>query len=359
MYLFLNYIKQIGDVMPIKLALIGFGTVGQGLCEILLSKKEYLKNTYNFEYEIVAISDMIKGSLFSPAGLEIQKCLDLVKNGKSLEEYHLPAEKGLNTIETIKKCNVDIICELSYTDIKSGQPATDHCRTALKSGKSVVTSNKGPAALFYHELSDLAKKNNVHFLIEGTVMSGTPVLNVARNELAGNEITAIRGILNGTTNYILTQMESGFAYEDVLKEAQKLGYAEADPTADIEGLDTLAKVTILANVVMGENLEPDKIPCKGISHITLQEIESAKEQDKRWKLIGEIKRDNKGISASVAPVMVDLSHPLAGVYGATNAITFTTDLMGDVTIIGVGAGRIETGYSILTDILEIHRKSIK
>jgi homoserine dehydrogenase len=343
--------------MKHKLALIGFGTVGQGLCEILLSKNDALKKKFNFEWEVVAISDLLKGSLYNPFGLDIKKCLELVHNEKSLDEYDTAAEKGLNAIDTIKKCNADIVCELSYTDIKTGQPATDFCREALKSGKHVVTSNKGPAALFYRELSDLARQNNMQFLIEGTVMSGTPVLNVARNDLAGNEITAIKGILNGTTNYILSQMETGRSYEDVLKEAQELGYAEADPTADVEGFDALAKVTILANVVMNENLTPDQIECKGISNITLEDIKKAKSQNKRWKLIGEIKKDNNGVSASVAPVMIDLSHPLAGVNGATNAITFTTDLMGDVTIVGAGAGRIETGYSILTDILEIHRNS--
>ena len=264
-------------------------------------------------------------------------------------------KKGLNAIDTINKCNADIVCEMSYTDIKTGQPATDHCRAALKSGKSLVTSNKGPAALFYRELSDLAKQNNVYFLIEGTVMSGTPVLNIARNDLAGNDITAIKGILNGTTNFILTNMESGRAYEDVLKEAQDLGYAEADPTADVGGFDALAKVTILANVVMGENLTPDQIPCKGISQITLNDINKARNQGKRWKLIGEIKKDQTGIKASVDLVMLDISHPLAGVNGANNAITFTTDLMGDITLVGAGAGRIETGFSILTDILEINR----
>ncbi len=341
--------------MKYKIALIGFGTVGQGLCEILLSKKELLKTKYNFNFEIVAISDLTKGAVFNPDGLDIKECLELVKAGKALSLYNKPAKKDLNAFDTIKNCNADIVCEISFTDIKTGQPATDHCREALKSGKHVVTSNKGPAALFYKELTELAKQNNAHFFIEGTVMSGTPVLNVARNDLAGNEITAVKGILNGTTNYILSQMETGRTYEDVLKEAQELGYAEADPTADVEGIDALAKITILANVVMDKNLKPEQIPCKGISKITLDDIEDARRQNKRWKLIGEIKKDKNDLKASIEPVMVDLSDPLAGVNGATNAITFTTDLLGDVTIVGAGAGRIETGYSLLTDILEIHR----
>ena len=342
--------------MKHKIALIGFGTVGQGLCEILLSKEDYLKQTYGFEWQVVAISDMLKGSLYHPDGLDTAKVMELVKAGKSIEEYDRPAEKGMDALRTIRESNADIVCEMTYTDIKTGQPATDHCRAAFETGKHVVTSNKGPAALFYRELSELAKKNDRFFMIEGTVMSGTPVINLARNELAGNKITAVKGILNGTTNFILTNMEAGRSYEDVLKEAQELGYAEADPTADVEGFDALAKVTILANVLMGANLRPDDIPCKGITAITLDDIERAKKEGKRWKLIGEVRAEGDKVTASVAPMMVELSHPLAGVMGAVNAVTFSTDLMGDVTVTGPGAGRIETGYSILTDLLEIHQR---
>ena len=306
--------------MKHKLALIGFGTVGQGLCEILISKSEQLQANYGFEWEVVAVSDMLKGSVYSPDGLNVKKLLSLAESGTSLERYDGAAEKGWDALKTIRESNAD----------------------------------KGPAALFYRELSELARKNGVQFMIEGTVMSGTPVINLARKALAGNEITAIRGILNGTTNFILTNMEAGRAYEDVLAEAQKLGYAEADPTADVGGFDALAKVTILANVLMGENVKPDDIPCEGITQITLDDIEKAKSEGKRWKLIGELKKEGGKFTASVAPMMIDLSHPLAGVMGAVNAVTFTTDLMGDVTVNGPGAGRTETGYSILIDILEIH-----
>ncbi len=342
--------------MKQKLALIGFGTVGQGLCEILHTKENYLKEAYDLECEVVAVSDIQKGSIYSPDGLKIEQLLRLVEKGKSLGTYSGEnVERGWDALNTIVESNANIVCEMTFTDIKTGEPASEHCRTALENGKHVVTSNKGPAALHYKELKELADHIGVQFLIEGTVMSGTPVINLARNELAGNTISAIRGILNGTTNFILTNMESGRAYDDVLKEAQELGYAEADPTADVEGYDALAKVTILANVVMGADMKPDDIPCRGISKITLDDIAEAQQQDKRWKLIGEIKRENGKIIASVSPQMFDLTHPLASVMGAVNAITFTTDLMGDITMTGAGAGKIETGFSILADILEIQR----
>ncbi len=193
-------------------------------------------------------------------------------------------------------------------------------------------------------------------MIEGTVVAGTPVINLTEGPLAGCEISKIRGIMNGTTNYMLTEMEKGMPYAAVLKIAQEKGYAEADPTGDVEGYDARGKVTILANIVMGAGIKIDDVPCKGITGITPKDIETAKKQGKRWKLIGSIERKKDKIVASVNPEMIDLTHPLAGVMGATNALTFTTDLLGDVTIVGPGAGKIETGFAILTDLLAINRE---
>lgn len=342
--------------MEHKLALIGFGTVGQGLCDILLERADELRELHGFEPRLVAVSDLNKGSLHSPGGLDLSELLRLAREDRNLEEYSGNVDRGWDALRTIRESSADTVCELAYTDIQSGQPATDHCRAAFESGKHLVTSNKGPAALHYAELSALASRNGVRFMIEGTVMSGTPVLNLARNCLAGNEIRSIRGILNGTTNFMLSKMEAGRPYEDVLREAQELGYAEADPTADVEGHDALAKVTILANVVMGASLTPPEIPCEGITQITLDKIERAKAQGMRWKLIGEVAREGAKVSASVRPTMVDMTHPLAGVMGANNAISFDCDLLGEVTVNGPGAGRMETGYSILVDLLEIQRE---
>ncbi|MEE8340842.1 MAG: homoserine dehydrogenase [Candidatus Neomarinimicrobiota bacterium] len=342
--------------MKTRIALIGFGTVGQGLCEILLSKKEYLKSKYGFEARIVAISDVVKGAVYCEEGLDIQQCLNLVKSGKNLEKYNNNCEKGWDSIRTIKETNADIICELTYTNVSTGEPAITHCKTAFANNKHVVTSNKGPAALQYSELQRIAEKNNVKFLIEGTVMSGTPVLNLTDGPLAGCDISAIKGILNGTTNYMLSEMETGMTYDTVLKKAQDLGYAEADPTGDVEGFDAMAKVIILSNVVMNAGICANDVDRHGITNITPEMISDAQKENSRWKLIGSIEKRIDGIKASVKPEKLSLTHPLANIMGATNALTFTTDLLGDVTIVGSGAGKIETGYSILTDILDIHRQ---
>lgn len=342
--------------MKHRLIFIGFGVVGRGLTEILMKKKDWLRQKYDFDFEIVAVSDKLKGAIANEEGLDGEKLLELVRQGKSLDEYPLGI-KGLGPIETIERINGNILIEVTYTDVQTGEPATTHCRRALEKGMHVVTTNKGPAALFYHELKELADSKGLTLGIEGTVMSGTPVINTGLNSLAGCTIKSVRGILNGTTNYILTEMEKGEPYEKVLKKAQELGYAEADPTGDVEGWDALAKVVILANVLMGKPLKKDQVEREGITQITLDDIQRAKKENKRWKLIGEIAEENGKLRAKVSPQKLDLSDPLASVMGATNAITFETDLLGPVTIIGAGAGKLETGFSLLTDILAIHRKS--
>jgi len=336
--------------MKHKLALVGFGTVGQGLAEILLDKQVDLKERYNYEFDIVGISDIAYGTVYNPDGLDIPAVLE---NAKAKQKFSTDV-KNWDALTMIKESNATVVCEMAFTDLEKGEPAISHCKAAFETGKHVVTSNKGPAALAYLELTALAAKKGLRFLIEGTVMSGTPVLNLAAGPLAGCRIKAARGILNGTTNYILTQMEEGMSYDDALAKAQELGYAEADPTGDVEGFDARGKVTILANVVMNTSLKIKDVACKGISKITSEDIRKAKAQNCRWKLIGSVAKEGDKIIASVAPEMLPLSHPLAGVMGATNAMTFTTDLLGDVSIVGPGAGRQETGFSILTDLLALN-----
>lgn len=337
--------------MKHKIAIIGFGTVGQGISEILLNKKKYLKDNYKFDYDIVAVADFAYGNCYNATGLDVP---GMLKTAKAKKKFTKDLYKK-DTLSLIKNCNADIVCELTYTDLKTGGPAIDHVKTALSAKKHVVTSNKGPAALKFQEFKKLADKNGVKFMIEVTVVAGTPIINLSKGPLAGCEITKIKGILNGTTNYMLTEMEKGMDYASVLKVAQDLGYAEADPTGDVEGFDARGKVCILANVVMGAPLKIKDIPCKGITKITPKDIEKAKKEGKRWKLIGCVENKNGKVSGSVNPEMVELTHPLAGVMGANNALTFTTDMLGDVTVVGPGAGRIQTGYAILTDMLAIHK----
>ncbi|WP_257350914.1 homoserine dehydrogenase [Pseudalkalibacillus decolorationis] len=341
-----------------KLAFIGFGVVGQGLAEILRDKKEALRQDEGFEPVIVGISDLMKGSIYHPNGLDIDTVLQVLKETGSLENY--PQTPGLVTgwdsLKTIRESNADTIIEVSYTDVKTGQPAIDHCKTAFANGKNVVMTNKGPVALAYGELSKMAEERNVHWGFEGTVMSGTPALRMPITTLAGNEITEIRGILNGTTNFILTKMEEeGVSYDKALKEAQELGYAEADPTSDVEGFDVRYKIVILANYIMGVPLTVEEVACKGITDITLNDIEEAKQEGKRWKLLAKLRNEEGKVIASIAPEKIAVTDPLASINGAINAITYNCDLLGTVMLSGAGAGKVETGFSLLIDLLTINR----
>jgi homoserine dehydrogenase len=343
-----------------KLAFIGFGTVGQGLAEILRDKGDLLWDTLGFDAMIVAVSDLLKGAVYHPAGLDVAKLLEVVQTSGKFDDYpDTPGlERGWDSMKTIRESNADTIVEVSYTDVNTGQPAIDYCRAAFESGKNVVMSNKGPVALAYAELSALAKAKGVRWGFEGTVMSGTPALRMPLTALAGNEISEVRGIFNGTTNYILTKMEEELSYEAALKQAQELGYAEADPTADVEGYDALGKVVILANVIMNVPLTKEEVSCQGISQLTMADVAQAKAEGKRWKLIGRVKKEGDRVVASVGPEKVPLTDPLAGVMGATNAITYECDLAGPITLVGAGAGRLETGFSILIDLINIERGNL-
>ncbi len=341
--------------MEFKIAFIGFGIVGQGLAEILVNERNLLRTLYGLEFKVVAISDTQKGSVYDPNGLNLQRLLKIVKDSGNISSYE-GGTMGWDSIKTITDTNANLIVEVSWTDINTGEPAMSHVKTAITNGKHIVMTNKGPVALAAKELLKLAKKNGVEMRFEGTVLSGTPAIALGVRNLAGAGISAIRGIVNGTTNYILTEMENGLGYSEALKQAQELGYAESDPTADVEGHDALAKILILANVVLGGHLTKNHIPCQGITEISRDDIEKAKAEGKRWKLIAAAKSKQDGsVEAYVRPEKIDLDHPLASVMGATNAITYSTKYLGDVTIIGPGAGKAATGYALLSDILDIRR----
>ena len=341
--------------MNVKIAFIGYGTVAQGFTEIVLEKGDWLREQYGLSVNVVAVSDVKKGSVYDEKGLNMRDILSLVRDGKTLEDYP-EGIKGMNSLETITKTNADTIIEVTYTDVKTGEPALTHIKTALNAGKHVISTNKGPAVKQAAELLETARKNKVYYGFEGTVLAGTPALNLATYTLSGNHITGFKGILNGTTNYILTRMEEGMPYEKALNKAQELGYAEADPTGDVEGLDALGKVVILTNVVLKKKISWPDVKRKGITDISIDDVKHAREQGQRWKLIGraEIQKDGS-VLASVSPEKLPLSDPLAGVNEAINALTFMTDELGPVTVIGPGAGKRETGFALLIDMINRNR----
>ena len=340
--------------MKYNLAIIGFGNVGQGLAEILATKTSLLRERYGVDIRIVAICDLLKGSIADPEGFDPKLILDHLQSNGDLKQFPA-AYKDWDARETIEKSGANVLVELSYTDLETGEPALGHIVQALKLGMDVATTNKGPAALHFPKLLALCESHGGNIGVEGTVMSGTPTLTLGMNSLIAAGITKIQGILNGTTNYILGEMEKGAEYAVALEDAQATGYAEADPTGDVDGHDAAAKVVILANLVMGQSMTMEEVNCVGISGLTKTDIEAARGTDQRWKLIGTVDKEGDVIQGSVKPVRVNSDHPLHGISGATNAITFSTELLGDITLIGPGAGRIETGYALIGDILSFSR----
>jgi homoserine dehydrogenase len=342
--------------MRFDMAFAGFGVVARGLSELLMEKQDELREKYGMEWRVVAVSDKLTGDIANPDGLDLPLVVQAVEEGRGLVELDAP-HKGFEVLEMLEKGWGNTLVEVTYTDVKTGEPATAHIRAALDKGMHVVTTNKGPFIHHCRELMDLAEEKGVGLGFDGVVMAGTPTLGFGLRNLAGSKFTSCKGILNGTTNYMLTEMEKGMSYDDVLKKAQELGYAEADPAGDVEGWDALGKIVVLANLFLGASLTPDDIPPEGITNITQDDIEKAKAEGARWKLIASATRDDSGnVSASVRPEMMPLSDPLAGVMGPVNALTFECDTLGAVTVVGPGAGKVETGFALLMDLLEINRR---
>jgi homoserine dehydrogenase len=345
--------EYMADVTTYRLALVGFGVVGQGLAQILRDHGDRLAQRYDVAPRLMTVCTRSHGSLYDPYGLDLAVLLDTMHRAGNLRD--LPGQTSLGVLDLIERRTADVLVEASPTDLATGEPATSYIRAAIASGMHVVTANKGPVALRFAELRRAAAEAGVYFGFEGTVMSGTPALRLAWSDLAGCEITELKGIVNGTTNYILTQMEQGRDYAAALAEAQRLGYAEADPAGDVEGHDAAAKALILANVLMEAGLTLADIERTGITGLTREMVAEASAAGERWKLLARAWREGRRVRAGVAPARLPLSHSLAGVGGVTNALTVTADLLGEVTLIGPGAGGAATGFALLSDILTLHR----
>jgi len=338
-----------------RLALIGFGTVNQGLAEILCDYEQFLKDTFEVHYCVVGISDILKGNIYSPEGLDLREILQVMDRGGKLEQVEAP-EHGWDALTLVKKSNADIVVEASYTDFETAEPAITFVREAFECDKHVVTSNKGPIALYYHELSKLAEKKNLQLGVEGTVMSGTPAIYLGREVLKGAKFKKIEGILNGTTNFILTKMEDGKSYKDAL--AQNNHLTRSVESLHIAGWVSRSVSKLLSQLLFDKPIGMVDVERTGITRLTQENIKEASQAGERWKLICSLEEKEGKLCARVAPQRLPLSHPLANVNGATNAIAYDTEIMGKVTLIGPGAGRLETGFALLSDLLAIHKSMI-
>ncbi|HIJ07399.1 MAG: Homoserine dehydrogenase [Methanomicrobiales archaeon 53_19] len=314
-----------------RLAIIGFGAVGQGLARALVETG----------FVITAVADS-RSAAINPDGLDIPEVL------ARKEKTGLCGDTGVGSADILSSGAFDILVEVSPTNADTGEPALSTIRSALAMGKHVVTSNKGPIACAYHELKALADQKGVMIGYEATVAGAVPIVSGLRQGLAGNTVQSLHGILNGTCNYILTRMrDEGLTYPQALQEARDLGYAEADPTSDVKGIDAAIKLVILANTVLGMDVTLNDVAITGIDSITLEALSLAEAEGATIRLIGEILPGKNQVR--VSPRVISLDHPLV-VDGTLNAISVCCDLAGQVTFIGKGAGPYPTASAILADL---------
>ena len=334
-----------------RIILVGYGVVGKGVSTILARRYNEKIKDYGFNPKIVAIAD-IDGAVINPRGLSPEKLEAIKQRGYPISAEPDFGHPGLSALDVVESVEAEVVVEVTPVNIKNAEPALSHITKAFKTGKHVVTTNKGPLALAMPALTELAEYNNVYLRFSGTVGGGTPMLEFAKRCLAGDRILAIRGILNGTTNYILTEMaQRHVTFQDALANAQKLGYAEREPSMDIEGFDTACKVVILANWILNKKVTLKDVDRKGIRDVTLQMLDEASKKGNTLKLIGTIEDD----IVSVKPAEIPKTNPLC-VSGVLNAITFSTEFAGEQTLVGRGAGGIETASAVLRDLLDIRRK---
>ena len=310
----------------INIAIMGYGTVGSGVFEVITKNKDIVNKKAGEEINIKYVLD--------------------------LREFPgMPVEKVLthNIDDILDDESVKVVVEV----MGGVEPAYTFVKSALLKGKSVATSNKALVAAHGPELIQIARDKNVNFFFEASVGGGIPIIRPLNECLTADKILEITGILNGTTNFILTKMsKKGRNFEDVLKKAQDLGYAEKDPTADIEGHDACRKIAILSSLAFGKTAHFEKIHTEGITKITKRDFEYAKELDCEIKLVGTSKRLENGISAMVAPIMLKKNHPLSTVDGVFNAIFVKGNMLGDTMYYGSGAGSLPTASAVVSDVID-------
>lgn len=339
--------------MELSIGLIGFGNVGKALAGLIMQKKALLRERYDLNISIMGIATGRSGIAIDEHGLDLTRTLEMAER-KSLSSLHVGAPIS-DTVKFIQAVPSTVIVELSTLNAETGQPALDYIRLALQLRRHVVSANKGPVAVAYRALRDLADKYQRAFLFESTVMDGTPIFSMARQSLPAVEIHRIRGILNSTTNSILTRMESGTSFAEAVKEMQDAGIAEADPTNDIDGWDAAAKIAILASVLMDSDVRPTDVNRVGIGGLTVEEIQVAARDGKRIKLVCEAVRDGATVRASVRPTALPESDPLSRVEGTDSVVSFETDAIPYLAIHEEGGGPLATAYGVLADLINIAR----
>ncbi|MDO8754350.1 MAG: homoserine dehydrogenase [Anaerolineales bacterium] len=344
--------------MHYKLALIGFGNVARALARLLVRKQDLLKSKYGLTFSFTGISTGRHGFAVNPNGIDIQTALELVESGKDISSLTNSQLQITDSLAVIQNSTADFMFENSPVNYETGQPAITHVRAALNAGMHVSTANKGTVVHAYQELTALARSKNKRFMFESTVLGGTPVFSTFREALPAAELISFRGIINATTNIILSRMEDGESFETAVKYCQNVGIAETDPSGDVDGWDASIKVAALATVLMDTPLKPQQVERTGIRGITSEMIALAKSEGKRYKLVASAERAGENIEARVAPELVEPTSPLYGMMGSSTGLTFRTDVLPDYSITitereGMLGGPVETAYGLFADFVNV------
>jgi len=339
-----------------KLAFIGFGNVARSLARLLLRKQNVLKKHYGITFAVTGISTGRHGFAVNPAGLDLEKALSLVESGKPISS--LSTFEVDDSLSVIQNSGADVMFENSPVNTATGQPAIDHIRAALNLNMHAITANKGPVVHAYRELMELAGSKGMVFRHESTVLGGSPVFSVFREAFPAAELHGFKGIINATTNTILSRMERGETFDQAVKFCQSIGLAETDPTNDVDGWDAAIKVAALITVLMDAPFTPQQVNPTGIRGITPEMIAQAKAEGKRWKLVASAQRDGETITARVGPELVDPSSPLYGMMDSSTGLAFETDVLPYYSITvsespNMKGGPQETAYGLFADFVNI------
>lgn len=327
-----------------RLALIGFGNVGQEFVRLLMAKNEILQNEFEIAWRLTGVASRRIGWIAEPDGIDPGAALD----GRLPQPK--TARRPADVREWFAGTRADVLFEASSLERHTGQPAINHIRTALESGAHAISANKGPVVHAYRELRDLAAKRGRKFLFESAVMDGTPIFSMFPHSLPAIELRGFRGVLNSTTNVVLTEMEKGATLDAAVKRAQEMGVAETDPSDDLDGWDAAVKVTALALALMKADIKLSDVKREGIRSLTPEIVQAARSEGMRYKLICSAERTSQGIRASVSPQKLPAGDPLAQLEGTTSAVRFDMDVFG-LSIIEHKPGVIATAYGLLADFI--------
>lgn len=346
--------EEIKNTRVIKIALIGFGNSARRLAELLIEKEEEIFSQYKVKIVCTSIATARHGKIVSSTGIDLKQALDCVKSDGLLASLK-HSDLVEDTFQAIDKSSADIVVETTLLNPQNGEPALSHIKQALLNSKSVVTANKGPLAFASKELLEIAKNNDCFLRYESTVMDGTPIFNLAKYTLPLVKVRRIKGIVNSTTNFILTEMEAGRDFADALIEAQNRGIAEADASLDIDGWDAAVKATVLANCLMAANIKPTDVLREGISKIQPTQLLNAVKAGKKVRLVMDVELTVLGVQAKVLPMEISKEDIFYNIDAFSNILSLETDLMGTLMIVEQSPTLTQTAYGLLSDILDIIR----